>query len=128
MVDGDELRAAWGEGARHLVHSTQSPPEPGGWIRSTAGSVTSDNRQSVAWSGAHKRSRDSFETSMLDDRISADVTWYRKTTDDALFRVTTPPSEGFLIASLRNVGKIQSRGWENEPQGNPSPMRRWSGQ
>ena len=60
-----------------------------------------------------------FETSMLEERISADVTWYRKTTEDALFRVTTPPSEGFLIASLRNVGKIQSRGWEMSLTGIP---------
>jgi TonB-dependent starch-binding outer membrane protein SusC len=60
-----------------------------------------------------------FESSMFDDRISADVTWYKKTTDDALFRVTTPPSEGFLIASLRNVGKIESRGWEMSLTGVP---------
>jgi outer membrane receptor protein involved in Fe transport len=69
-----------------------------------------------------------FETALLSDRISADVTWYRKTTNDALFRVTTPPSEGFLIASLRNVGKIQTGGWELSLTGAPIAMAKvhWS--
>jgi outer membrane receptor protein involved in Fe transport len=64
-----------------------------------------------------------FETSMLDGRISADATWYRKTTRDALFRVTTPPSEGFLVASLRNTGKIQSSGVELSLTGVPVSRR-----
>lgn len=69
-----------------------------------------------------------LESSLLDDRISIDATWYRKTTDDALFRVTTPPSEGFLVASLRNVGKIQSQGVELSVTGVPVAHRnaRWS--
>lgn len=69
-----------------------------------------------------------FETSALDDRLSADVTWYRKTTSDALFRVTTPPSQGFLIASLRNVGKLESRGVEVSVTGVPVSRRNvnWS--
>ncbi|HMN10441.1 MAG TPA: TonB-dependent receptor [Gemmatimonadaceae bacterium] len=69
-----------------------------------------------------------FETSALDDRLSADVTWYRKTTNDALFRVTTPPSEGFLIASLRNVGQLRSEGVELSLTGVPVSRRNvtWS--
>ncbi|MBC7896267.1 MAG: TonB-dependent receptor [Cytophagaceae bacterium] len=69
-----------------------------------------------------------FETSALNDRLSADVTWYQKTTRDALFRVTTPPSEGFLIASLRNTGKIQSKGLEVSVTGVPVDFKnlRWT--
>ncbi len=69
-----------------------------------------------------------FEASALDDRLSADVTWYRKTTRDALFRVTTPPSEGFLIAALRNTGELESRGLELSLTGVPVQRRNitWS--
>jgi outer membrane receptor protein involved in Fe transport len=69
-----------------------------------------------------------FETSALDDRLSADVTWYQKTTRDALFRVTTPPSQGFLISSLRNVGELRSEGLELSLTGIPIQRRnfQWS--
>lgn len=108
-----KLRAAWGQagkapGAFDAVR-TWNPvagyeAQPGVSPATVGNPTLGPERTSEIETG--------LETSMFDDRISADVTWYRKTTDDALFRVTTPPSEGFLIAALRNVGKIQSRGWE----------------
>lgn len=115
-----KLRAAWGEagkapGAFDAVR-TWNPvagyeAQPGVSPATIGNPSLGPERTSEIETG--------FETSMFDNRISADVTWYRKTTDDALFRVTTPPSEGFLIASLRNVGKIQSRGWEMSLTGVP---------
>lgn len=60
-----------------------------------------------------------FESSVLGGRISADLTWYRKTTDDALFRVTAPPSLGFLLPPLKNVGTIENRGVELSVTGVP---------
>jgi outer membrane receptor protein involved in Fe transport len=69
-----------------------------------------------------------FEASTLNGRLSADATWYRKTTDDALFRVTTAPSEGFLTAALRNVGKLRNSGVELSVTGVPVSRRNveWS--
>lgn len=44
-------------------------------------------------------------------RIDLGVTYYHATTDDALFSVPLPPSEGEGNA-LANVGSILNRGWE----------------
>lgn len=45
------------------------------------------------------------------NRLDLGVTFYRAITDDALFSVPLPPSEGEGSA-LANVGRILNRGWE----------------
>lgn len=53
-----------------------------------------------------------FDWAVLDNRLSTELTWYRQRTTDALFNVRKPPSEGFALSQLENVGTIQNQGWE----------------
>lgn len=53
-----------------------------------------------------------LDLGLLDDRIRVDVTRYDQTTEDALYPVREPPSQGFLSTQLRNVGEIENWGWE----------------
>jgi TonB-dependent starch-binding outer membrane protein SusC len=60
-----------------------------------------------------------FESSVLNDRLSGEFTWYHAVTRDALFHVPAPPSEGFLSSPLRNVGEIENKGIELSVTGVP---------
>ena len=53
-----------------------------------------------------------FDWAVFDNRLSTELTWYRQRTTDALFNVRKPPSEGFALTQLENVGTIQNQGWE----------------
>ena len=48
----------------------------------------------------------------LDQRLSAEFTWYEQKTTDALFNVRQIPSNGFLGSQIANVGAIRNRGIE----------------
>lgn len=49
---------------------------------------------------------------LLKNRLSAEVTYYHRQTQDALMDVRQVPSLGFLSAQTANVGKIESKGLE----------------
>jgi TonB-linked SusC/RagA family outer membrane protein len=53
-----------------------------------------------------------FESSLIDNRLLLDFTWYRAKTTDALFDVRQIPSLGFEDPQLRNVGELQNTGVE----------------
>jgi hypothetical protein len=53
-----------------------------------------------------------FDAGWFDGRVSADVTYFRQNTTDALFEVAVPNSEGGWNDQLQNVGKIQNQGFE----------------
>jgi hypothetical protein len=53
-----------------------------------------------------------FDASRADDRLRAQLTWYRRTTHDAILPVAQPPSLGFLNPQLTNVGSIRTSGLE----------------
>lgn len=53
-----------------------------------------------------------FDSSLLDDRLGMDFTYYHQTTTDALFGVRTPPSQGGWSSQLANVGEIRNTGTE----------------
>ena len=53
-----------------------------------------------------------FDASSRDDRHRAELTFYRKDTDDALLPVGQSPSNGFLNPQLENVGLIRYQGLE----------------
>jgi TonB-dependent starch-binding outer membrane protein SusC len=53
-----------------------------------------------------------FETSLLDDRLGVNFTYYNQRTEDALFPVLSVPSTGNWPSQLRNVGEIENRGIE----------------
>ena len=53
-----------------------------------------------------------FETQMFDQRISLDVTYYSKITQDALISAVLPPSFGSVASQLRNLGSVKNAGVE----------------
>ena len=53
-----------------------------------------------------------FDATGMDDRLRAQVTFYRRDTRDALLPVQQPPSLGFLNPQLENVGSIRTQGLE----------------
>jgi TonB-linked SusC/RagA family outer membrane protein len=53
-----------------------------------------------------------FDAAFFNDRLSSDVTWYKRDINDALFEVSQIPSVGFLNSQLANVGKMKSQGVE----------------
>jgi TonB-dependent starch-binding outer membrane protein SusC len=53
-----------------------------------------------------------FDAGWFDGRVSADVTYFRQTTTDALFELSVPDSNGDWNNQLHNVGKIRNQGFE----------------
>ncbi|MBK6486798.1 MAG: SusC/RagA family TonB-linked outer membrane protein [Gemmatimonadetes bacterium] len=62
-----------------------------------------------------------FETGLdatfIDNRIGVELTYYRKTTRDALVSVPALPSLGFPGVQYRNIGSIKNDGWELDLNG-----------
>ena len=107
-----KLRAAYGEagrapGAFDAVRTWETP----GFLGVPAfapGNVGNPNL-------APERSKEievGFDHSMFDSRLNIDFTYYRKTTDGALFLRQQIPSEGFGGSQLENVGKVRNSGIE----------------
>jgi TonB-dependent SusC/RagA subfamily outer membrane receptor len=53
-----------------------------------------------------------FDASIINNRVTAEFTWYKQTTSDALFDVRQIPSNGFLSSQLANIGKLENKGIE----------------
>lgn len=60
-----------------------------------------------------------FETSLFDQRIGLDFTYFHQRTRDALLTRQQPPSLGFTSSQLVNAGEILSRGVEVQVTTNP---------
>lgn len=53
-----------------------------------------------------------FETQLLNSRLTLDVTYYNKKTEDALIQRIVPPSYGTVTRQLTNLGAVRNKGWE----------------
>lgn len=53
-----------------------------------------------------------FDAAFLGDRLTSEVTWFKRDIDAALFSARQVPSLGFLNSQLKNVGTMQSSGLE----------------
>ena len=53
-----------------------------------------------------------LESSLLDNRLTVDFTWYRQRTTEALLRLPSPPSIGSWGSQLVNVGETENKGLE----------------
>ncbi len=53
-----------------------------------------------------------FDWAGFDNRLTADFTYYRQHTTDALFNVRHPASEGFALGQQENVGELENKGLE----------------
>ncbi len=62
----------------------------------------------------------------LDDRLSAEISWYDQLTRDALLSVEQTPSLGFTGSQLENVGRLTNEGLEVSLRGTPVLARDWS--
>ena len=126
-VDNLRLRLAWGQAG--------NSPGPFDALQSyTSSVVTGPTSTSSALSYGSFGNPDlrpergteieaGFETSMFNGRASIDVTYYDKTTRDALLPVSVPPSTGFSGTRLENLGEIANSGLELVLSGFPLQMR-----
>ncbi|MGH9887563.1 MAG: TonB-dependent receptor domain-containing protein, partial [bacterium] len=53
-----------------------------------------------------------FDAAMFGDRLTTQMTWYKRNIDGALFNARQVPSLGFLNSQLQNVGTMSSDGLE----------------
>jgi TonB-linked SusC/RagA family outer membrane protein len=53
-----------------------------------------------------------FDASFWKDRVTAEVTYFNKTTNDLIIAKPIPPSLGFNTNPLANIGQIVNRGFE----------------
>jgi len=58
-----------------------------------------------------------FDATGLDDRLTAEVTYYDQITRDGLVTVSEIPSSGFGGSARYNLGELTNRGWEVSVQG-----------
>ena len=115
-VSALRLRAAWGQAG--------NSPGPFDARRSyTSSTVTYENGSSSALRYASPGNPDlrperaselelGFDGAVLGDRVDLDVSYYRKTTRDALIGVPSAPSSGFTGDQLTNLGEILNTGVE----------------
>ncbi|MEX2466901.1 MAG: TonB-dependent receptor [Gemmatimonadota bacterium] len=67
-----------------------------------------------------------FDASWFNNRLSTAFTYYRQTTDEALFNVPQLPSSGFSSSQLTNVGKLQNNGLELQVDATVLQTRDWT--
>jgi len=66
-----------------------------------------------------------LDASWLNDRLSAEFTYYSQKTTDALMSVSAIPSLGFAGSQLENVGTISNKGTELQISGTPIQGAVW---
>src|SRR6266480_1281724 len=125
-VDQLRLRAAWGQAG--------NAPGPLDALRSYTSSVvtTATGTSSALRYGSvgnpnlrPERGNEietGFESAFIGGRLGLDLTYYNKTTHDALLPVAVPPSTGFAGTQLANLGTIANHGIEMVL--NATPLRR----
>jgi TonB-linked SusC/RagA family outer membrane protein len=79
--------------------------ESAGEVFSTIGNADLRPERSSEFEGG-------FETKLFDNRWSLDVTYYRKSTKDALISAIVPPSLGSAGSVRRNLGQVKNTGTE----------------
>jgi TonB-dependent starch-binding outer membrane protein SusC len=125
-VDQLRLRAAWGQagnspGPFDAIRSFTTSVVTGATGTSSAlryGSVGNPNLRPERGSEVEL----GFESALAGGRLGLDLTYYNKTTRDALLPVAVPPSTGFAGTQLQNLGKIANSGFEIVL--NATPIRR----
>ncbi len=106
------LRAAWGQAGRApgAFDATRTwNPEP--WAGQGSFDVGTPGNPEL---GPETTSEIElgFESSLFTDRLALDFTYFKQTTNDALFPVTLPPSSGGWPGRLENIGKVENKGLE----------------
>jgi TonB-linked SusC/RagA family outer membrane protein len=80
--------------------------EATGVVFSTLGNRNLKPERSTEWEGG-------FDASFLNNRLNAELTYYSKTSKDALVSRTLPPSIGTgATTRFENLGEVHNSGWE----------------
>jgi len=64
-----------------------------------------------------------FDASLLDGRLSLEMTHYRQSTKDMIIAQRLPPSMGFPATRFVNVGEVQNQGYEFSIEARPYTSR-----
>ena len=113
LINSLRLRGAWGAAGRQpdaFAGRNQYAVIPG-----PSGTTALDPSQPGNAEVGPERSTElelGFDVALLDDRISGEFSWYNKSTEGALLSVPLPPTTGFSGSLQRNLGKLESWGWE----------------
>ena len=113
MVNSFRLRGAWGQAGRQpdaFAGTNQYSVIPG-----AGGTTALDPSNPGNPAVGPERSTElevGFDVALLDDRVSAEFTYFDQKNEDALLAVPLPPSLGFGGFTQRNLGRIDNWGWE----------------
>lgn len=107
-----KVRAAWGQSGRAPgAFDAVRTWEPVGW-----GGSPAFFPRNVGNSGlGPERTTEielGFDAAFIGDRLTTELTWYKRNIDQALFNVRQVPTLGFLNSQLKNVGAMTSDGLE----------------
>ncbi|MGQ0537592.1 MAG: SusC/RagA family TonB-linked outer membrane protein [Gemmatimonadaceae bacterium] len=117
-IEQIKLRAAWGQAG--------NAPDPFAAVTSYTAAPNVDNTtdQAVPSLRLNTRGNDDvkpergteielgFDAGFLRNRLGVELTYYNKTTKDALMAVPNPPSAGFPGSTFQNLGEINNKGVE----------------
>jgi TonB-linked SusC/RagA family outer membrane protein len=118
-----QLRAAWGQAG--TAPNAYAADQTYTVDRVTLGTTTGSALRTSAFGNPDlKPERGTeievgFVAGFLADRLSADVTYYSKTTDDMLQSIPVAASTGFLGTRLTNLGTVTNKGIEIAINGMP---------
>ena len=112
-INSFRLRGAWGKAGRQPdAFASQNIytviPGPGG----NAAVVPSSPGNPEVGPEVSTETEVGFDAAFLDDRLSAEFTYFNQTNKDALLGVAIPASFGFPGSVDQNVGQIDNWGWE----------------
>jgi TonB-linked SusC/RagA family outer membrane protein len=121
------LRAAYGEAGKQpsaydALRTYQSVTGPGGAPAVTPLSVGNPDLRPERG----KEIEIGFDAAALGDRLSLDLTYYRKRTTDAIVPRELPPSGGVPGVRLVNAGEIRNSGIELLARATPLQGDRWA--
>jgi TonB-dependent starch-binding outer membrane protein SusC len=111
-----QLRAAWGQAG--TAPNAYAADQTYTVDRVTLGSTTGSALRTAAFGNPNLKPEKGteievgFVAGFLRDRLSADVTYYSKRTDDMLQSIPVAASTGFLGSRLTNLGEVTNKGIE----------------
>lgn len=111
-INSLRLRGAWGKAGRQpdtfasqTLYGTLIGPNGNGLIPTTAGNPDIGPEVSTEIEGG-------FDIALFDDRLAAQVSLYKITTNDMLVNQSLAPSTGLTGTRQANLGTMENHGWE----------------
>ena len=113
MINSLRLRGAWGQAGRQpdaFAGRNQYSVIPG--PSGTTALLPSQPGNAEVGPERSTELELGFDVALLEDRVSGEFSWYNKSTEGALLSVPLSPTVGFQGSVQRNLGQIDSWGWE----------------